>query len=292
MYKTTFHTQVHGWPQEVHIRELEGMGEAADIAQNVSEWPRSEHQRCASVRENFDFTGTHSLSEAVDLARNGWEEGKDHITEEMKRIQAPELIGHSTQPTPFWDVSGEDVDVGRYLSGDPESMIAYDMPPAKQGKIIEFLVNCSQSAYVSKERIVRRGAAIVAAAQRLSADGYSVGVTAGTGSQGQGMRVEYYVPIVRPGQYVDIDALSFTLTHASFLRRLIFAVRETESPRIRSVMGYYNGGGYGTPRNLEHPPEAPHPRVLLQKDDAMRGGVEAAQAILDEAISKLRPPDA
>ena len=61
------------------------------------------------------------------------------------------------------DYTGDEVDIYRFLSGDPENMVEYYLEDSKYGKQANMLVNCSLSSSVSPERIIKRGAAIYSA---------------------------------------------------------------------------------------------------------------------------------
>ena len=102
--------------------------------------------------------------------------------------------------------------------------------------------------------------------------------------------IEYYIPIIEPGNYLDIDTASFCLAHPSFLRRAMFAVNETEKDKIRKVAGFYSGGGYGVPSKIfsKIPPNS----FIINKGEGidLKGVSEYqkfAQSIADRALKVL-----
>lgn len=160
------------------------------------------------------------------------------------------------------------------------------------GKQATVLMNCSVGASVSVERIVRRGAAVLAAIEGLRAEGYSLGLTMMQASKGRAVNTvfEYHIPVVRPGDFLDMDTAAFCVAHPSFLRRLIVALNEHEPADLRRAMRFYRGGGYGQPvRMVSELP--PHSFVIEQGegldlwDDA--AVQEFAQEVVNRAIATL-----
>ena len=157
------------------------------------------------------------------------------------------------------------------------------------------LVNCSVSHNVSAERIMRRGAALYTAIEALRADGYSLGLTmveacTPSGYSDDIVGVEYQIPIIQPGQYLDIDTAAFCLAHPSFLRRLTFAINEHESEEIRKIMGYVSGYGYGQPHRIFS--SIPRHSFLIDRGDGLDldsdEQVESfAQQVVDRTIEVL-----
>jgi len=288
MIQTTYEvgTGPYGLAKQVHVRELDGMGELISYAQSIQDDP--DYRRdCASYKGDYDFTGTHSLKEAIHIATYGWERGRDRLEKHMSTIDTAELIGTSILPRAVFSEAGEEPDISRYLANEPDNMIDYEWPPRPNGKLIELIVGVSQSAGVSSESIMRRGAVIAAVVKRLQTNGYSVGLTAAEASVSdlyESQKVEYYVPIMRPGADLDIDALVFATAHPSFLRRLLFAVSEQEPQHIRTEMGFYIDGGYGRPSDLEFVPPAEHKRVIIEHGAAMGHAQNMAQRLLDGVL--------
>ena len=195
------------------------------------------------------------------------------------------------------DYTGDEVDIYRFLSGDPENMVEYHLEDSKYGKQANMLVNCSLSSSVSPERIIKRGAAIYSAIEALRAEGYALGLTMVESSKPERHSkkhkiygVEYHIPIIEPGNYLDIDTASFCLAHPSFLRRAMFAVNETDKDKIRKVAGFYSGGGYGVPSKIfsKIPPNS----FVINKGEGidLKGASECqkfAQSIADRALKAL-----
>lgn len=203
-----------------------------------------------------------------------------------------ELVGRRLAVDPVPSYSGDEVDIDNFLMRRPDHMVEYPLRYDVGGKQATVLMNCSIAAGVSAERIMRRGAAVLAAIEALRTDGYSLGLTMMEASRSSSSRttVEYYIPVVHPGGFLDMDAAAFCVAHPSFLRRLIFALNEHEPTDLRRAIRFYRGGGYGQPvRMVSELP--PHSFVIEQGegldlwDDA--AVQEFAQEVVNRAIATL-----
>jgi len=275
------------------VHELEGgLPELAELGHDLATRtdPRYVELRRASraYRASYDFTGTYSLSEAVQLAREGWPEGVERLN------NAPEInvdVDCTTQLQPFFDLSGEEVDVARYLTGEPENMIAYQMIEQPRDHIIELIVQGNQPAKTTKEQIIGRGAVILAATQAMQSRGFSIGITYATASRGPQwydeplFRSEYYLPLQEIGQVTDVDALAFALLHPSMTRRLMFgAYEQLEPAEVKERRDIRLSGTYGYVDSLQYPPLREHPTVIVPHRFGLSGSVQEAQALADKMV--------
>ena len=153
-------------------------------------------------------------------------------------------------------------------------------------------VNASMASHVSSERIMQRGGALYAAIEALRTEGYSLGLTMVDSTKNNYFShyTEYQIPVVQPGEYLDIDTAAFCLAHPAFLRRGVFALNEHEPNDIRYAMGFMVGGGYGEPtRMVSDLP--PHSFLIdqgegldLRSDDDMQ---RFAQKVVDRTLETL-----
>ena len=102
--------------------------------------------------------------------------------------------------------------------------------------------------------------------------------------------VEYHIPVVHPGGFLDIDMAAFCVAHPSFLRRLIFALNEHEAVDLRRKMGFCAGGGYGKPAKLVS--ELPAHSFVIEQGEGLDLDSDAemqqfAQQVVDRAIEAL-----
>jgi DNA-binding protein len=208
---------------------------------------------------NYDFTGTHSFEEAVELAEKGWKEGASRVESLRAAIAAPILQGLE-KVVEFNVAPGEWVDPDRFLSGQAEvfgSLVDTEsFSVSARGKYAHFVVSAAFSASVDKANIQARGATIAAAVDILEAVGYRVKVTVIQSIYGYNSKsskvLSVSTTIKEHEAPLDIDSIAFSLTHASFLRRIIFGVEECQKEEILKGWGFAGYGSYGIPTN-EYP---------------------------------------
>lgn len=234
------------------IRQVKGIEELLELAAKpctLADIYRS------SVVGTAKFTGTDSLEEAIGLARRGWRGG----TAEIERLRASidKLISGSVPMyEPYYDVTGDCIDVGRFVVGEPEDfMTLVDNGLRRESpspKIVRIVNNISASAGIGTETILRRGAALIVLIDVLERHGIRCRVDLSHCTQTRvrsGDRLEHYVTVKEDGEPISIDKLAFFMAHGSALRRIMFSVVEHESTTIRESfrIGRDQGGGYGYP---------------------------------------------
>ncbi len=174
------------------------------------------------------FFGSNSFDEATAIARNGWQQGRDKAAELADRI-TPESTARTFLPVPTWDVTGDFVDVGAYLTGEPECMVRDEIIEREQsGKIVAIAVNMGAPHFIAPEAIIRRGSALIALVDLLEQSGLSCEITVFSRSETVTAGIQYSATLKRAGEAVELDRLAFWLAHPSALRRIIFRLRETE----------------------------------------------------------------
>lgn len=280
----------------VHVRYLDGLSEAIDYMDHAEEQQKMSKMEADSLgSDDPEWYGTVNMKQAIEVARYGWEEGREYLRGAVGRVALDSLIGRRHAVNPVLSYAGDEVDIGTFLYGDPEHMINYPLHYDKQGKQATVLVHTSVTCDVSAERIMRRGAALYTVIEVLRADGYSLGLTIinackSSRNGGNIAGVEYQIPIIQPGEYLGIDTAAFCLAHPSFIRRLGFAIREHESKEIREKMGFTKNGGYGTSCSMFSP--IPPNSILIDKGEGLDlqgdDDIQAfAQRIVDRAVERL-----
>ena len=176
--------------------------------------------------------GTGTFNEAVEIARRGWPEGAAKALELRAEVEyaVRDLINARATSYTF-DVAGEFVDVGRYLSGEPECFGSESQDYGNNVKpVVKIVANLAASGSVSTKSLFVRGAAIIAAVDVLEALGRRVEVWIAKGSaraRGSDSGAhESHVLIKKADQPIDIDRLGFAIAHPACLRRLCFSVME------------------------------------------------------------------
>lgn len=277
----------------MHLRQLDSISEMIDAMQHAPEQQEQSGLRASSLKiDEWRWSDTKTMDEALELARYGWEEGRQHLRQAVGRIALDQLVGRRPIVESRLDFAGDEVDIGAYLHGEPEHMVDYQVRQDTHGKQAMMYVNASMASQVSSERIMQRGGALYAAIEALRTEGYSLGLTMVDSTKNNYFShyTEYQIPVVRPGGYLDIDTAAFCLAHPAFLRRGVFALNEHESNDIRYAMGFMVGGGYGEPtRMASNLP--PHSFLIdqgegldLRSDDDMQ---HFAQKVVDRTLETL-----
>jgi hypothetical protein len=125
--------------------------------------------------------------------------------------------------------SGGAVDVGRWLTGEPECMYSFvPMPNERMGRVVKIFIDYGASASFSAEFIRQRGivfCALVDALQKMRIACEVWGETAVYVS----VIIKMHTTVVKlhdATAQMDIDELMFALANPSMLRRITFSVRE------------------------------------------------------------------
>ena len=185
-----------------------------------------------------DFTGTRSYAEAVQLMREGWPEGAALARALSASLSAALAEADATlRPGPVWDVAGDDVDVDRYLAGEPESMIAWEpeVVPAA-GRVVR-LVLAGRVAFHVGESAMRTAAVMTAAAADvLEARGVRAEIVVAYAIEIGKRVVEIRHRLKAAEEPLDLPRVVAGM-HPSAFRRVAFRWMETQ-PDLP--------GGYGT----------------------------------------------
>lgn len=211
------------------------------------------------------WAGTADMSEALDLARNGWPEGASVAREIMALLTAPNALQRRRK----YSMSGGRVNVGRMLSGNPLHMISRPRQPGK--KIIKLFVETSFPHTITVENAIVRAAVIGAMVQILETNGHSceiIGV--GTNTFRKDPSYQIIVNLKKSGEKLNINDLIFTLGHPSFFRRLMFAITATD----RQLKNVWSSMGISTPAFTERNPTKPNELHVLKLHNKLQKYVD------------------
>lgn len=167
--------------------------------------------------------GVRTLDDAKRLAHEGLpidgvkalEVASEKVSEIHREYEVPSFSS-------YYDVTGSDVDVARYLSGEPENMIAYTMVDTPSvGRVVSLVVSSIFSASIDADRIRQRGESLMGLVLILEQIGFQTEIYADwtTGRGGHEGRVT--VPLKKAGESLDAGLVMYALTHASFSRSFI-----------------------------------------------------------------------
>lgn len=198
----------------------------------MSEPSRREHRDREMCGEpDVEWYGARDTGEAIEIARRGLsDEGieaahlADDVLEQVEReVELPSFSS-------FYDVSGADVDVARYLSGEPECMINYHMVDTpKAGRVITIVVSVSASAGITPREIKERGVQVMALMLAIEKMGLQTEVWIEQTSQPSGRYADespepyrgvIKMPIKSAGEQFDPGRMMYAFTHPSMLRVL------------------------------------------------------------------------
>lgn len=234
------------------MRRFDSLGDFVRAAEGPSDL--ADDQRASRVPGHDDWYGTGGFEEAARLARAGWIEGARGLAQRKRRVRAlVQLRNHL--PTIEYDMHGIEPDIGRFLQGHPRCMLnvspAISAPAGRQ--LITLAINVTASSSTPSQAYANRGAAVMALVEALEQAGHAVRVVAqeavrppGTsGRSRDGDRYQVEVLLKDHNQALDASRLAFVLCHVSFLRRLVFSLKETEPPSVRRAFDFGGAGKYG-----------------------------------------------
>jgi hypothetical protein len=181
---------------------------------------QSTPDNCPSAHQHTNaFQGNASFADALELARHGWKEGRERMARATADIV--EAVGEDRE-TLTYDVAGNEPDVGRFLAGEPENMLAF--LPTDEQKIITIVANICTSAAIGTDVIFVRGAAICRLIDRLELQGHRVELRLAIAVQKPRGDFFYFTTTVKAASdHLDIDRVAFALAHPASQRRIGFA---------------------------------------------------------------------
>lgn len=220
---------------------------ATNAYQALNDADPYERDRIRNTYGGPTWRGVERFEDAVELSKYGW---KDGLTEAMPIAeQALDLVEadiETIEMNPLWDVTGGEVDVGRYVQGIPENMVEYELTPVSTaGRVIALCASTVYSGSISTASVMKRGAAITALALALERTGHETELWADMTTQRGGYSLTSRVLVKGVNDVVDPERIAFAYAHPSFLRQLLFA------DWLRAPKTYKRAlsipGGYGTP---------------------------------------------
>lgn len=231
--------------------------------------PSSDRAR-GSRGNDARFHGTSTWEEAVELAR-----GTTISPVGIVAGGSGRSFGLALDAS--YDVSGAEVDVARYLSGEPDNMIEYALKPApRSGRVVALQVDVGAEWDVPCAEIRSHGAAALGLADvlrrhALGLDVYVTWCVVPPASQSR-HSWQMVVKVQSSDEPFDASRVEFAITHPAMLRRLSWSLAELEVDSVRRLFGFEREKGYGVPR----PRALPTVDVYLPRDEplAAHGGAE------------------
>jgi hypothetical protein len=178
------------------------------------------------------------------MAETGWQERAGDLWKQIAALAVK--IDPGVRES--FDVTGEAVDVGRYLGGEPECMFTQTITPLSA---ISVVMNISARCSADAEQIFNRGIAVAAVIHALQSAGRGVALTVCESVEDGGESHETFITLQEFGEYINPARLAFWAAHPAALRRCIFRYNEQQSDEIREQFGFYSSGGYGRPQDID-----------------------------------------
>jgi len=176
----------------------------------------------SSESGDYDFCQTNSLEEAKNLCLYGCHKDFDKLVELKYTLE--KYIKMSKKKTKQYNYYvGYAPDVKAYLEGNPLSMLNKENPKRKH---VDIYYNSAILGCVSTEQIFNRGAITLSLVEILENMGFSVGLYIFTMSYCEDQIHYAKFNLKSPNERLNVQKLYFPLCHPSFLRRLVFRLRE------------------------------------------------------------------
>lgn len=206
----------------------------------TSFWDYAMRDSMASIKSsrrsgNLTWAGGLTWEEAKIQARSVWYEGLEKV-EKIRAQISPMITKHVLRPRPVNAMYGGAVDVGGFLSNNPECFFCQESEQRNYpGRIFKLVVSISFPAAISPETIIQRGAMICALVDALEYAGHRVEVVCNSALRGNSSNrsfsnndwwFEVFVTIKKAEQPLDLSDMAFCLAHPAMLRKFMFSAAE------------------------------------------------------------------
>lgn len=139
---------------------------------DVPKAPANSVNSCAWDKHSSEWYGA-TREEAVDMARNGWAEGRSHMVEAMAQARPSIALA----PAFTMDVGGAYPIAAMAAAGDPCSMVSPDPVENAFKPIIRIAVNVWASCMYKAEEFTAYGAAVMSCIDAVECGGFRVELT-------------------------------------------------------------------------------------------------------------------
>ena len=224
-------------------KDFQSLSEAIE---RLSDAQRPKRDDLASISnqssQSWDLNTPFSV--ARKMAATGWQEKAGDLWKQVAALAVK--IDPGVRES--FDVTGEAVDVGRYLGGEPECMFTQTITPMSA---VSVMMNISARANAHAEYIFNRGIAVAAIIHALQGAGRGVALSVCESVRQDGGSHETFITLQEFGEYINPARLAFWAAHPAALRRCIFRYNEQQPDEIREQFEFHSSGGYGAPQDLD-----------------------------------------
>jgi hypothetical protein len=232
---------------KIHCEIFDSFGEFIRKAKSNTA-PQSSNQRDFGDGDE-GWSQSRDLQDATNKASEGWHDIRPEVDIVLDVLEERLAERLSSLYVNEFAMSGSSVDMGRFVTGEPECMVEWaPMPEESMGRVVKILVSGTASSMISAEDIKRRGIAILALIDSLHKMGVGIELWWESPIKGSSDKRTYstVVKMHDSSEPMDIDSIMFAMAHPSMLRRLVFSVQELSPTASQQNVG----GGYGRPTEV------------------------------------------
>lgn len=255
-----------------------------DFVSSVMACPSGVEARNNQMASSADWHGgVSSMANLAKIARDGISAdgieaariSNDAVTTMERELDFPAFSS-------FYDVSGANVDVARYLSGEPECMINYHMVDTPRvGRVITLVVSIAAYSVVDPDAIRERGREIMSLVFAIEKIGFQVELWADLLNRGMaGKQGRLRIKVKGPGEELDSARIMFAFTHPGMLRGLGLAAMHLYPKGFHKPLMI--GTGYGSPQHSPDMDEYPEGSIMIPPIDSNHRPGRLVQSTLRE----------
>jgi hypothetical protein len=225
-----------------------------------------------------------SYEDASRMLEAGWPEGSAKIDLRIGNIAR--MREAEEHPEYQHEVQGEFLDVGHYLSGQPDCFMT-TVPVSFDRQEVNVAVNTFYSASVSPEKIMNRGAVIMTVIDELRRE-YAVNVKIMLVSSGLPQSSNLYMTLnMDTSTDYSRDLICFCVAHPAWFRRIMFGFEEIVYKNDSLV-----SWSYGFPLDITPDENTVYFPCLQSREEHKYSSIESStaevQRILTETEQRLQ----
>jgi hypothetical protein len=201
--------------------------------------------------EGYEPLYTTMDSKTLEMVAHGWSEHAPMALDIAESAVTSSVdLCEASAFAPVWDVTGAEVDVARYLSGEPECMIDFPLQATvKAGKVIT-LVSSADSNWGSDW--LSRGILATALGLALARLGYATEMWADNYGISSSGRTQYQRILIKStADEIDPARMMFAFGHKNMLTQLAFGCFDGYRNMGPAYAPWYRSYGQGTRGSAE-----------------------------------------
>jgi hypothetical protein len=251
--------------------EFDSLNEYIAASEANASQDGASHRGPGDYGRGFFVHKTHA--QACEVAREGWAAVRPDVDVTLTMLR--EKLADIIQPTNVrvHDITGFEPDIDRYVSGELECMwddMVIESP--HNGKVLTLILDTALSAYMDKDVMCARGAAVIALVEAFDMCGFQLEIwcehTCGSSRTSTTDLFSELVCIARAGEPLDINAVMFPLGNTDYRRRIGFGF--DEGTQEAHKFGFSGSNGYGIPRKGVHHAERLGASMVLSLEGSGR----------------------